>query len=178
MIRNACPSDIHTMLEIYRPYVERSTCTFEYTLPTPEEFAARFAGITARFPWFVWEEDGVVLGYAYASAPWERAAYRWCAEVSIYLARGQQRKRIGSAMYAALEDTLKDLGYQVVYAVITSENTASVAFHTALGYRELAVFPNCGFKFGRWLSVTWMEKRLSAPTVPEGFPLPYREFLR
>ena len=85
MIRLATHADLPAILSIYAPYVENTTYTFEYDIPTPESFAARFDAITAQFPWLVWEEGGKVLGYAYGSAPFERAAYRWCAEVSIYL---------------------------------------------------------------------------------------------
>ena len=85
MIRIAEEQDVPEILSIYAPYVLETTHTFEYDVPTAEEFLARFRSITAAFPWLVWEEEGRVLGYAYAGAPWERAAYRWCAEISVYL---------------------------------------------------------------------------------------------
>ncbi len=79
-IRPATAADLPEMREIYRPFVERTAVSFEYQVPTPEEFSLRFTQHIAQFPWLVWEEQGRVLGYAYAGAPWERAAYRWCAE--------------------------------------------------------------------------------------------------
>ena len=85
MVRLADPSDIPRMLDIYAPYIRSTTVTFEYEVPTLAEFTQRFYGITESFPWLVYEEEGRVLGYAYASLPFERAAYRWCAEPSIYL---------------------------------------------------------------------------------------------
>ena len=85
MLRFAEPADLGRILEIYAPYVTDTTVSFEYTVPTPEAFSQRFESITAQFPWLVWEQEGRILGYAYASAPFERAAYRWCAEPSIYL---------------------------------------------------------------------------------------------
>ena len=85
MIRLACENDLPEILEIYGPYILNTTASFEYTVPTMEEFTARFRGITEDFPWLVWEENGQILGYAYASHPFHRAAYRWCAESSIYL---------------------------------------------------------------------------------------------
>ena len=85
MIRVATRADVPEILEIYAPYVENTTCSFEYEPPTLDAFYERFASITDRFPWIVWEEDGRILGYAYASAPCSRAAYSWCAEPSIYL---------------------------------------------------------------------------------------------
>ena len=77
MLRIATPADIPAILEIYGPYVLSSTATFEYTVPTLEEFTSRFDTITAQYPWLVWEEAGKILGYAYASAPYTRAAYAW-----------------------------------------------------------------------------------------------------
>ncbi len=171
MIRIAQESDISAMLGIYGPYVENTTWSFEYDVPCRREFAQRFYTITAQFPWLVWEEEGQVLGYAYASAPFERSAYRWCAEPSIYLAPHARGKGIGTRLYAVLEAILKAQGYQVLYALITQENTASVRFHEKLGYRVNAVFPDCGFKHGRWLGLTWMEKRLTIVENPSAFPL-------
>ena len=85
MIRFAAESDVPAMLAIYAPYVRNTAYTFEYTVPTDAEFTARFLSYTRQCPWLVWEEDGAVLGYAYGSLPFERAAYAWCAEVSVYL---------------------------------------------------------------------------------------------
>jgi phosphinothricin acetyltransferase len=82
-IRLAKEADIPQILEIYRPYVEQTTVSFEYSAPSTEAFAARFQEITERFPFLVWEEDGSILGYAYACLPFSREAYRWIAEPSI-----------------------------------------------------------------------------------------------
>ena len=169
-IRFARSSDLDRMLAIYSPYVTDTTVSFEYVPPTAEEFARRFDTITAQFPWLVWEQAGQILGYAYACAPFERSAYRWCAEASIYLAPEAQRKGIGTKLYCALEQVLILQGYQVVYALVTQENRVSMAFHQAMGYRHLADFPNSGFKFGRWLGVTWLEKRLQKAVPPAAFP--------
>ena len=95
MIRLATEQDLSQILAIYAPYVENTAYSFEYTPPSPEEFLQRFCGITARFPWLVWEEAGHVLGYCYAGAPFERAAYQWCAEPSVYLAPEARRRGIG-----------------------------------------------------------------------------------
>ncbi len=177
MIRPACEKDIPAMLSIYAPYVEHTTYTFEYTVPTPEEFTARFRSVTAQFPWLVWEENGAVLGYAYGSAPFSRAAYRWCCEVSIYLAPAIQGRGIGKQLYALLEEILWRQGYRVIYSLITSENQASLAFHRALGYKDCFVCENCGVKFGQWLGVVWMEKRSNAVEIPTLFPVSWRSFV-
>lgn len=171
MIRMATEADLPRMLAIYSPYVAQTAFSFEYTPPTAEEFLQRFRRITAQFPWLVWEEEGCVLGYCYACAPFERAAYRWCAEPSVYLAPKAHRKGIGAKLYAALEATLLRQGYRVLYAIITSENRGSLAFHRACGYRLLADFPLCGYKFDTWHGITWMEKRLNSVETPIDFPV-------
>ena len=177
MIRNAIESDIPAMLAIYAPYVENTTYTFEYTVPGEGEFLARFRDITRQFPWLVWEEEGAVLGYAYGSLPFSRAAYAWAGEVSVYLAPQVQGRGIGRLLYTALEAIMAVQGYRVLYAIITEENQGSLAFHKALGYREAGVFSRCGLKFNRWLSVVWMEKHLDSVGIPSNFPIPCGAFV-
>ena len=172
-IRLAVSGDLPAMREIYRPYVEETTITFEYETPSAEEFAARFAAVTAQFPWFVAEENGQVVGYAYASRAFERAAYQWDADVSVYLAPAAQGRGIGKALYRALEAELTELGYCTLYALITAENSNSCAFHRAMGYRHCATLPASGFKHGRWLDVIWYEKSLREKPLQ---PQPVRRF--
>lgn len=176
-IRIATEKDLPAMLEIYRPYVENTTYSFEYDVPCLNTFTRRFYEHVEQFPWLVWEEGGQILGYAYAGAPWERAAYRWCAEVSIYCKPEAHRRGIGRLLYARLEEILKTQGYRRVYALITSENAGSLAFHEKVGYKFRAEFPGCGYKHGRWLGVIWLEKELSEPGTPGGFPLPWKRAL-
>jgi len=176
MIRLATVSDVSPILDIYAPYVRETTITFEYEVPALEAFQARFAGITEKFPWLVWEEQGEILGYAYASLPFERAAYAWCAEPSIYLRQDARGRGIGKKLYAALEALLSQMGYQVSFAIITEENEASLAFHLALGYEKCAEMVKCGLKFGRWLDVVWLEKRLNPVEIPSIFPIAWSEF--
>jgi len=174
MIRFAEKTDIPQILAIYGPYVEHTGYSFEYTVPTVDEMIRRFERYTEQFPWLVWEEDGTVLGYAYGSAPFERAAYRWCAEVSVYLAPEIHGRGIGRKLYTALESLLWKQGYQVIYALITTENQGSLDFHSRLGYETVATFPDCGLKFGRWLGVVWMEKRRKTVEYPQNFPISWR----
>ena len=173
MVRIAEEADVPAILEIYAPYILTTTATFEYTVPSPAEFLERFRGITRQFPWLVWEEDGKILGYAYASAPYSRAAYAWCAEPSVYLLPGARGRGIGTKLYAALEKILDFQGYQVLYALITPENQDSFRFHEKRGYRFSVLFPDCGFKFGRWLGLFWMEKRLKSVEIPSNSPTPW-----
>ncbi len=170
MIRIATEGDIPAILDIYGPYILNTTASFEYEIPSRESFLQRFRSYTAQFPWLVWEENGEILGYAYGSPPYSRAAYAWCAEPSVYLRPEAQGRGIGTKLYAALEKILELQGYQVLYALITQENAVSVGFHLHTGYSHRAFFPDCGFKFGRWLGLYWMEKRLKPVETPIVFP--------
>lgn len=169
-IRVATEADTAQILAVYVPYILHSTHTFEYTVPSEAEFRERLRVISTQFPWLVWEEDGRILGYAYGSAPFERAAYRWCAEVSIYLTPEVRGKGIGRRLYAALEQILWLQGYRVLYALVTDENAESLAFHRSLGYKEVARLPRSGVKFGRWLGVVWLEKRSQIVEIPSQMP--------
>ena len=177
MIRIATPDDIPAILNIYAPYVENTTCSFEYAPPTLEAFRERFMGITEQFPWLVWEENGQVQGYAYGSLPFKRTAYCWDCEVSIYLKPECHGKGIGRKLYAVLEDILIKQGYRVIYALITSENRGSLDFHEKVGYKTVATLPDCGVKFGRWLGVIWMEKRVEFPAIPSKPPVSWRKLV-
>ena len=178
MLRIATEGDVGEILDIYAPYILTTTITFEYTVPSREEFLERFRNITARFPWLVWEEEGRILGYAYASAPFTRRAYDWCAEPSIYLRRDARGRGLGKKLSAALEAILEAQGFAVSYAIITSENEGSIAFHEKLGYRKCGFLDNCGLKFGRWLGVYWLEKRLKSVEIPTKPPVAWPLFMQ
>ena len=173
MLRIATEADIPAILEIYAPYVLTTTASFEYEVPSLADFTERFRSFTRQFPWLVWEEKGQVLGYAYASPPYTRSAYAWCAEPTVYLLPEARGKGIGDKLYDALEKILAVQGYHVLYALVTGENTASLRFHRKRGYVIRGDFPNCGFKFGRWLGLYWLEKRTKPVETPMNPPTPW-----
>ncbi len=177
MIRLANEADIPAILDIYGPYVLNTAISFEYSVPTLAEFTDRFRVITDQFPWLVWEEEGKVLGYAYASAPFSRDAYRWVAASSIYLHPSIQGKGIGTKLYDALEAILTAQGYRKTYAIITSDNPGSLRFHELRGFRKLGEFPHCGVKFHKLYSVVWMEKVLNNGEIPDDFPKPVNQIV-
>lgn len=177
MIRLATAQDVPQILAIYAPYVENTTVSFEYEAPAPDVFLQRFRSITADFPWLVWEEAGQILGYAYAARPFERPAYSWCAEPSIYLRPDARGRGIGAKLYAALEEILKRQGYCRLYAIITAENRSSLRFHEKMGYRSVGQLNNCGWKLGRWCSIIWMEKSLNFTEKPYDFPISFPVFV-
>ena len=175
MIRIANIKDVPEMLAIYAPYVENTTVSFEYEPPTLEEFTRRFTTFTQQFPWLVWEEDGKILGYAYASAPFTRAAFGWCAEPTVYLRPEVRGRNIAASLYTVLEEILFRQGYQALYALVCGENTQSRRFHEKQGYHITAEFPGIGFKMGRWLSLIWYEKRQKIVKSSSIFPRPWPE---
>ena len=172
-IRDARRSDVPAMLAIYAPFVEHTAVSFEYEVPTEAEFARRLEEHQAAFPWLACEENGRVMGYAYAGRAFERAAYGWNAEISCYLAPELRGRGVGRRLYARIEEILTRLGYYKLFAVVTSANAPSVAFHRALGFRDAACFRNVGYKQGGWYDVLWLEKTLCDRPEPQCLPQNY-----
>lgn len=149
-LRFATPQDAPQLLSIYAPYVKNTTITFEYEVPSVEEFAGRIATITQKLPYLIYEEDGILQGYAYASPHMTRAAYQWDVELSIYTDEQHHRKGTGSMLYRALIELLKEQGYFNLYALITLPNDRSMGFHRSLGFEQIGHYPHTGYKLDRW----------------------------
>ena len=142
-IRFAAPDDAAALLRIYAQYIE-TPITFEYTLPSEEEFARRIRDIQAVYPYLVYIEDGEVLGYAYAHRFQERAAYQWGAELSVYLDRGCVSHGIGSQLYTLLLELLRLQNVRTAYALVTLPNTKSEALHRHFGFRTVGAYTRSG----------------------------------
>jgi phosphinothricin acetyltransferase len=138
--------------------------------PTAEQMAARIATTLTYAPWLVLERDGQVVGYVYASKHRERAAYQWSVDVSAYTDPRFQRQGIGAALYRTLFALLRVQGFYAAHAGITLPNPPSVAFHEALGFRPIGVYPQVGYKLGAWRDVGWwqlaLQPRPAVPTPP------------
>ena len=160
-IRMAGPSDAEQILDIYAPYVQQSSATFEYTVPSVGEFEQRIRNTLTDLPYILCEIDGELQGYAYASHYRSRAAYQWDCELSIYIREDSLRAGIGKLLYEILLKLLAEMNYVHAYACITTPNDASIAFHKAMGFVQNAYFEQCGFKNGRWYDITWMDYRLN-----------------
>ena len=168
-IRVAVPGDAKRIAEIYKPYVDDTAISFELTAPEEEEMEARIVATLKNYPYLVAEdENGVVVGYAYAGKFRPREAYIHSVEMSIYIDRNCRRAGIGKALYAELEKILLRQNIYVVYANITFTddpkdthvNDDSVRFHEKLGYEFVGKHNRCGYKFGNWYGVCWLEKNL------------------
>ena len=159
-IREAAVDDAARLLEIYAYYVEKTAITFEYDVPSLKEFRGRIAHIKERYPYLVIERDGVIEGYAYAGVFKDRAAYDRSCEMTIYLDREAVGGGLGRKLYEALEEALKARGILNLYAADEYLDYNSAQFHEHLGYRTVGTFHQCGYKFGRWYSMIWMEKMI------------------
>ena len=157
MLRFAVPADNDALLSIYAQYIDTSI-TFEYDLPSQEEFLRRIETISCRYPYLVHETDGVIDGYAYAHPFHERAAYQWSAELSVYVSRGARGHGLGTKLYGALIELLTLQGVRTVYGLVTHPNEKSDMLHTAMGFTAAGVTHNAGFKNGQWRGVTIYEK--------------------
>jgi L-amino acid N-acyltransferase YncA len=155
------------ILNIYRPFIEKTSVSFEVEVPSESAFQERLNNITSKFPLMVLMEDETLLGYAYASTHRERPAYRWAVETSIYMAPEAQGKGLGYLLYKNLLQELIARGFTHAFGIITVPNNASVYLHSKCGFSHLAVHEKAGWKFGKWHDVLWMRKDLfSQPNQP------------
>ena len=155
---------------VYAPSVLESFASFEETPPDAEEMAARIASAESTHAWLVHEHDGAVTAYAYAGPHRSRAAYRWAADVAVYVHPDHHRLRAGRALYGALLPLLRDQGLRWACAGIALPNPGSVALHEALGFRQVALYPEIGYKAGGWRDVGWWQLELGPVGAPPGGP--------
>ena len=180
IIRTATIGDAAEILEIYAPYVRDTAITFEYDVPSPEEFAQRIAGTLQKYPYLAAVCDGKIIGYAYAGPFKTRAAYDWAVELTIYLAPEAQGIGLGRRLYTELESILRRMGVTNLYACIGYPeiedeylNRNSAEFHAHLGYELIGRFSKCGYKFGRWYDMIWMEKLIGAHSENQPAVIPF-----
>lgn len=165
-IHSAVPADAPRLLEIYSYYVEKTAITFEYDVPSVEEFESRIRNTLKKYPYIVIEKDDRIIGYAYAGTFINRAAYDYSAEVSIYVDIDYHGHGAGRLLYESIESALKDMNITNLYACIgvPAEREDeyltfnSMNFHKHMGYDPVGRFKKCGYKFNRWYDMVWMEK--------------------
>ena len=160
IIREFEKGDISECFSIYKYYIENTCITFEETPPTIKEFEARVEKIANRFPFLVAVTDNTVVGFAYLDTFNERSAYRFTADLSIYLDKNYCHKNIGSRLYLELEKRAKLSGIKNIISLITAQNENSLRFHEKMGFQCVGELNNVGFKFDQWLSVKYYQKQL------------------
>lgn len=171
MIRLADTRDAPAVQAIYAPVVRTSAISFEIEPPSAEEMAGRIAGTLAHYPWLVDETDGNVRGFVYASQHRTRAAYRWAADVTAYVAEGARRQGVGQRLYRPMFEILRRLGYRSAWAGITLPNPGSVGLHESLGFKPVGIYRNVGYKAGAWHDVGWWGLDLGGAGGEPGEPL-------
>lgn len=181
-IRIAQMEDAEALLAVYSPYVRETAITFEYEVPTPEEFGQRIRHTKERYPYLVAELNETIVGYAYASLFHERKAYDWAVETSIYVDRDKKGMGIGRKLYDMLEMILKEqnilnLNACIAYPEEEDEHLTkdSVKFHEHLGYHMAGEFHQCGYKFHRWYHMVWMEKHIGPHLENQPDIKPFKE---
>lgn len=172
-VRIAKPEDAKELITIYKYYVENTAITFEYDTPTIEEFENRIINTLVKYPYIVAEKDNKIYGYAYASAFKGRRAYDWSVETSIYVKCNFSRNKVGTLLYNELERYLKLQNIINVNACITYPNEKSENFHKKFGYKTVGHFTKCGYKFGQWHDMFWMEKFLGEHSIPPRDAIPF-----
>jgi L-amino acid N-acyltransferase YncA len=157
-IRNVIASDATSIADMYNHYILNTAISFEEQAVTAADMAQRFEDVqVAGLPWLVMEDDGELIGYAYASRWRVRAAYRFSVESTVYLLPGKTGKGAGAQLYAALLERLRGSGCHTVIGGIALPNPASVALHEKLGFKQVARFQDVGFKFDRWIDVGYWQ---------------------
>lgn len=158
-IREATVSDLAVIADIYNHYITDTVVTFEEEPVSAAEIARRIEEVrSASLPWLVAEVGSQVVGYAYAR-PWHaRSAYRFSAEITVYLAPSHTGRGIGSKLYGELFPVLQARRIHAVMGGIALPNEASVALHEKFGLRRVAQFEEVGFKFDRWIDVGYWQR--------------------
>ena len=172
-LRIAAPGDAPALLAIYTPYVTGSCYTFETEPPTEEEFRERMRGIQRFFPYLVLEENGEILGYAYAHFFHERRAYQWLCENTIYVRQDCRRNGCATRLYNALLRILAAQGFCDAVAVLGCPNLPSERFHEHMGFTLEMTYPQAGYKQGAWHDVKYYVKHLTARQEQPSDPVPF-----
>lgn len=163
VVRRAQARDAQAIADIYAPFVTDNAVSFEYVLPNVETMAERIRATNERWVWLVSEVDSVVVGYAYANPFRSREAYDWTVETSAYLAPAGRGLGVATRLYTELFSQLIGLGFKQAIAAIALPNPASLRFHERLGFVEVGVLKQVGYKFGQWHDVAYYQRALVEP---------------
>ena len=162
IIRAAAASDMDAIAHIYAHHVNHGTATLETEAPDSSEIRRRWTEVTAKgLPWLVADDDGEVVGYAYAGSYRPRLAYRHTVEDSIYVRADRLGIGVGRLLMPALIEATRACGMHQIIAVIgDSGNQASINLHRRFGFQDAGLLKDVGFKFGRWLDTVFMQRSL------------------
>jgi phosphinothricin acetyltransferase len=177
-IREANPSDGPAISRIYAPFVQNTPVTFEEQVPDGTAMTRRIEESIQSFPFLIAETNNQPIGYAYATSHRARASFRWSVDVSIYVEPAHHRRGIGRTLYGTLLPLLAEQGFFVAIAGITLPNAASVRLHESIGFEQIGIYKNIGFKLGQWRDVGWWQKQLNTPRANPREPVPWSQMKR
>ena len=170
-VRVATVGDAEAVAAIYAPYVLETAISFEEDPPSALEMATRISATLKAYPFLVFEDDGEVIGYAYASAHAARPAYRWSCNVTAYASANSHRRGVGRSLYTELLGLLARQRLHSVFAGIALPNEKSIGMHEAMGFVHLGTYRQVGFKQGAWHDVGWWQRPLAEhPPIAEPIP--------
>lgn len=166
-IRTALEQDLEALLEIYNDVIVNTTAVYDYEPHTLEMRRQWFRIKQAQgFPVFIAEDNGKVVGFSSIGPFRAWAAYKYSVENSVYVAADQRGKGIGKLLIAPLIQASEQLNMHTIIAGIDATNEASIMLHRSFGFKEVAHFKQVGYKFGRWLDLTFMQLLLTTPEQP------------
>ena len=183
-IRKASLDDAETLLKIYSFYVEKTAISFECQVPTVSEFKGRMAQTLSKYPYIVAVKDNQIMGYSYLNPFKSRCAYDWAAETTIYVRQDATHEGLGKMLYDTLESIAIRQNIINLYACIAYPETEdeyltknSAQFHSHMGYEMAGHYHKCGYKFGRWYDMVYMEKSLTDHLLLPDKIIPFNELV-
>lgn len=158
MIRDVTLADAKRIAEIYNYYIEETVITFEYDTVSEEQIQERIRKVTAKgFPYFVYEKDGEITGYAYLSNWRERVAYNITLETSVYLDHNVIGSGVGSILYQELIERARKINIHSLIGGISLPNEASQRLHEKFNFKLVGNFRESGVKFGKLIDVEFWQ---------------------
>jgi phosphinothricin acetyltransferase len=158
MIRPVKKGDEVQIVNIYNYYIKNTIVTFEEDPVTEKEMVNRIQDVTGQYPWFVYENNGTILGYIYVAQYKSRCAYKQTGEVTVYVRDGEQGKGIGSALFEKMLISIENYPVHAIIAGIALPNESSIRLHEKFGFSKVAHFKEIGYKFGKWIDVGYWER--------------------
>lgn len=175
--RLATTSDVEGIRAIYGPVVENTVTSFEMEVPSLSDMENRVTSTLTTYPWIVACINNTVAGYAYGCQLRSRAAYSWSAETSVYIHPDHIGQGLGKQLYTKLFALLEAQGFKNAFAGSSLPNPGSVHLHTKMGFKEIGVYENIGYKNGVWVDVIWWQRPIGEKSANNAPPIPLPKWL-
>jgi L-amino acid N-acyltransferase len=161
-VRIATPQDIPAITEIYNDVIRNTTAVYHYESLTLDNRRAWLEDkVNHKFPVFVAEEAGKVLGFSTYGAFRAAPAYLHTVENTIHVHRECRGQGVGKLLMPPIIEAARKQGMHTMVAGVDASNTGSIRFHSSFGFEQVAHFKQVGFKFNRWLDLVFMQLMLN-----------------